>query len=209
MKKISEMNGHELRTFLGIESAVDVFDINDWDDWDNRHHRDFYEADDVRSSIIEIIVHAGFVGIDEPDEDTEFLEHIKDEADMRSIAEEVVNSNTYTPLFDSIMGNVQLPDDVDCLGMDAIIAACIEELILNRHGRWLEQEDFDQILRREAVTVKELSYAYGMSFSDLADRFYIPCTTIEDWAENRIEPPYYVLPMMHEILENDRKAEKH
>ena len=58
-------------------------------------------------------------------------------------------------------------------------------------------------------TVKELAAEHGMSCRKLAERFSIPHRTMEDWPAGRREPPAYVLTMMHEILDNDRKTEEH
>lgn len=49
-------------------------------------------------------------------------------------------------------------------------------------------------------TVPEIAGDAGLSNRKLAERFYIPYRTVEDWAAARREPPLYVRLMLQQCL---------
>lgn len=57
-------------------------------------------------------------------------------------------------------------------------------------------------------TIKKLCEAYGISQTALARRFDIPLRTVQDWHAGRRKPPAYVVNMLTDLLEYDRKAKE-
>lgn len=57
-------------------------------------------------------------------------------------------------------------------------------------------------------TIKSLCEAYGISQTALARRFDIPLRTVQDWHAGRRKPPAYVVNMLTNLLEYDRKAKE-
>ena len=57
-------------------------------------------------------------------------------------------------------------------------------------------------------TIKSLCEAYGISQTALARRFDIPLRTVQDWHAERRTPPAYVVNMLADLLEHDRKAKE-
>ena len=141
MKKISEMEGSELRRFLGIESICDK-SISEFEAWDDKHMgRDYYRADDRRRELIEAIIHAKFVGIEDEAEAEQIgympLYNVTtDRADEEALVEELVNGETCNRLYDSVIDNVQLPEGG--LSLDDIVKVSKAELLANFHGEWIE-----------------------------------------------------------------------
>ena len=143
MKKISEMTGSELRAFLGIDSVVDR-SMEEFDAWDDKHiGADYPKADERRKLLIDAIIHAGFSGIEDAEE-AERIGYVPlysvnlDEDDKNAIAEEIVNANTCSSLFDSISEIIQLPDD---LSIDEIVELSRAELVANFTGEWVDEGD--------------------------------------------------------------------
>lgn len=63
-------------------------------------------------------------------------------------------------------------------------------------------------MTENAKTIKSLCEAYGINQTDLARRFDIPLRTVQDWYAGRRKPPAYVVNMLTDLLEYDRKASK-
>ena len=57
-------------------------------------------------------------------------------------------------------------------------------------------------------TIKQLCEAYGMGQTALARRFDIPLRTVQDWYSGRSNPPAYVVNMIADLLEYDRKEKE-
>ncbi len=51
------------------------------------------------------------------------------------------------------------------------------------------------------MTVKELRAKTGLSQSRFAAHFELPVRTLQDWEQERREPPDYVVAMMERILD--------
>lgn len=54
-------------------------------------------------------------------------------------------------------------------------------------------------------TIREICEQYHLSQTALAARFGIPLRTVQDWHGSRRTPPDYVIRMMVEILEAEKK----
>lgn len=55
------------------------------------------------------------------------------------------------------------------------------------------------------LTIKELRAQTGMNQRAFADRFGIPVRTLQEWEQERREPPDYVVAMIRTILEYEQK----
>ena len=55
------------------------------------------------------------------------------------------------------------------------------------------------------LTIKELRDRTGMSQRAFAERFGIPVRTLQEWEQERREPPEYVVAMVGRILELENK----
>jgi DNA-binding transcriptional regulator YiaG len=55
------------------------------------------------------------------------------------------------------------------------------------------------------MTIKDICERYGLSQTNMAKRFDIPLRTVQDWHAGRRTPPDYVVSMMVELLELDKK----
>lgn len=55
------------------------------------------------------------------------------------------------------------------------------------------------------LTIKELRAQTGMSQRAFAERFGIPVRTLQEWEQERREPPNYVVRMIRTILEYEQK----
>lgn len=138
MKTIKEMENHELRVFLGIESAVDILDGDEFDKWDSSHcGKDFYRATDRRNYLIKELVNRAFN--DECDDEVEKIyQAVEDEEDAKILAEELVNFETYLPLWEYLSKDVTAPDDYD--GIDAYVEAAQLEFSKNLFGGYADEE---------------------------------------------------------------------
>ena len=55
------------------------------------------------------------------------------------------------------------------------------------------------------LTIKELRDRTGMSQRAFAERFGIPVRTLQEWEQERREPPEYVVAMVGRILDLENK----
>lgn len=55
-------------------------------------------------------------------------------------------------------------------------------------------------------TIKGICEEYGMGQTALSRRFGIPLRTVQDWHSGRSNPPEYVVNMIADLLEYDKKA---
>ena len=55
------------------------------------------------------------------------------------------------------------------------------------------------------MAIKEICEKYRLSQTDLAKRFNIPLRTVQDWYAGRRNPPDYVVTMMLELLDLERR----
>lgn len=60
-------------------------------------------------------------------------------------------------------------------------------------------------MKENEKTIKSLCEAYGISQTALARRFDIPLRTVQDWHAGRRKPPAYVVNMLTDLLEYDRR----
>lgn len=137
-KNIADMNGSELRHYLGIESVSDR-SREAFDRWDNKHpHTDYREADDRRRDLIKKFTDFAFVGPDEDEDDPEdiaIFSAIKTDDDRKAIAKELVNCNTYS----GIDVDVTFPEDYD--GLDGYVYAAQVEFFYNLSGEYADREE--------------------------------------------------------------------
>lgn len=57
-------------------------------------------------------------------------------------------------------------------------------------------------------TIKELCVKYHIGQTDLSRRFNIPLRTVQDWHSERRTPPAYIVQMMNELLQQDKKKDR-
>lgn len=57
-------------------------------------------------------------------------------------------------------------------------------------------------------TIKELCIKYHIRQTDISKRFNIPIRTVQDWHSKRRTPPAYIIQMMDELLQQDKKKDK-
>lgn len=55
------------------------------------------------------------------------------------------------------------------------------------------------------MSIKDICEKYGLSQTALAKRFGIPLRTVQNWAGGQRSAPDYVVNMMVELLEKDKK----
>lgn len=55
------------------------------------------------------------------------------------------------------------------------------------------------------MDIKQIATKYGMSVRAIGRRFGIPMPTVESWSAGTRKPPDYVLKMIDEILEKEKK----
>ena len=71
---------------------------------------------------------------------------------------------------------------------------------LNFIEKGIEFEDCGEEDIAPPATIKEICEAYGLSQTQLSQRFDIPLRTIQDWYADRRTTPSYVISMMRELL---------
>lgn len=143
MKTIKEMNGSELRVFLGIESVVDK-GIETFDKWDNSHMgRDYQSATEQRKYLIDKLTEAAFCGTDD-EKIGVIYEAVKDKEDAEALAKELVTFETYAPLWDSINENMSINTE-GYNGIDAYVEASQLEFSANLHGGYADEEEIQKL----------------------------------------------------------------
>jgi len=56
------------------------------------------------------------------------------------------------------------------------------------------------------MTIRDICSQYDLTQTAMAKRFGIPLRTVQDWHSERRNPPDYVVGMMVELLEKDKKG---
>lgn len=116
-----------------------------------------------------------------------------------------VNFTDYNTGATSAIDTVIGPQDYTA---DQYIRDCRE----NADDEWNELFELGEITLiaiDETPTVKEIILSTGMTQTAFAKKFEIPLRTVQDWYCGRRQCPGYVIKMMENILEYEKKKEKH
>lgn len=58
----------------------------------------------------------------------------------------------------------------------------------------------------EQLTIRDLCREHGLTQKALAERFGIPLRTVEDWSTGKRTPPDYVVRMIQQLLEYEKRC---
>ena len=182
--KISDMNRAQLRCFLRIDSISDS-DIATFDEWDNAHPgRDTFTANARRKQLIEQLIANSFVAA--VDDVAYIINSIQDDDDRTAIAQELVNIDTYLPLWETIADNFSVPEAYT--GIDAFVEAAQLEFAANVKGDYAAEDDISFCFASNGEKIKLARTKKNLSRPDIFNSIGIPVRTLEDWEGGKRQP---------------------
>lgn len=137
MKKISEMDSHEIRKLIETHTIIDDMSVEEFDNWDSHIGKRDYDYDNDRRDLIDELIKAKFVGT-ENERANRILGLIKDIDDAKALSDVLVDMGTYMEV------NVELPHDSiieQYDGMDGYIYAAQLEFAYNLLGDYAPDEE--------------------------------------------------------------------
>lgn len=137
MKKISEMDRHEIRELIETHTILDDMSVAEFDNWDSHIGKRDYDYDNDREYLINELVKAKFAG-SESERANRILSLIKDIDDAKALSDILVDMGTYS------LVDVELPDNPiieNYNGMDAYIYAAQLEFAYNLLGDYAPDEE--------------------------------------------------------------------
>lgn len=137
MKKISEMDSHEIRELIETHTIIDDMSVEEFDNWDSHIGKRDYDYDNDRRDLIDELIKAKFVGT-ENERANRILGLIKDIDDAKALSDVLVDMGTYMEV------DVELPQDSiieEYDGMDGYIYAAQLEFAYNLLGAYALDEE--------------------------------------------------------------------
>lgn len=144
MKKISEIDRHEIRELIESHTIIDDMSEEEFDSWDNIGKRD-YDYDNDREYLINELIKAKFAGSDS-ERANKIINLIKDLDDAKALADVLVDMGTYREV------DVELPESPiieEYNGMDAYIYAAQLEFAYNLVGDYAPDEELINCFKNE------------------------------------------------------------
>lgn len=137
MKKISEMDRHEIRELIETHTIIDDMSVYEFDRWDEHIGKRDYDYDNDREYLINELIKAKFAGSDS-ERANKIINRIKDLDDAKALADVLIDMATYRNV------DVELPETPiieEYNGMDAYIYAAQLEFAYNLLGDYAPDEE--------------------------------------------------------------------